>query len=178
METDTAVRHHVADRFGAIRPVDTVRVVIETEPPRTEDPAGMHDTAHDVKVSERCRRHSLADTDRICEKYASTVGKRQLPTARADVNDRASETEHKGDLLSLLYIGYERREGGDFEFFRCVLKSQSLLFKNREIFPLLLLFGLPQKVTKKAHAVEADAGLRYNELHRFKKRGTQMIAYC
>ena len=64
------------------------------------------------------------------------------------------------------------------DIFRCVSSSQELSFHNRWLFPSYLLFGLPQKVTKKAHAVEADAGLRYNDLHRFKKRGTQMIVFC
>lgn len=52
------------------------------------------------------------------------------------------------------------------------------LVLDNQLFPLLLLFGSSQKVTKKTHAVEADVSLHYNELHRFKKRRTQMIVYC
>ncbi|MBQ5859327.1 MAG: hypothetical protein IIW62_00260, partial [Selenomonadales bacterium] len=55
---------------------------------------------------------------------------------------------------------------------------KDFFFISSLLLPSLLLFGLPQKVTKKAHAVEADDSLRHNGLHRFKKRGTQMIVVC
>ena len=74
------------------------------------------------------------------------------------------------------------RGGGDtlsclIDCSQCVSSSQRQPYLCISLFPSLLLFGLPQKVTKKARAVEADFSLRYNEFDRFKKRGTQMVVF-
>jgi hypothetical protein len=67
---------------------------------------------------------------------------------------------------------------GDCKLVVRIEARKAFLLCNSLLLPSLLLFGLPQKVTKKARAVEADFSLRYNELDRFKKRGTQMAVFC